>query len=285
MTEADARVALHKQWVRTGQGAPPLLSRDLLLERLNQFMAEFRQRPSDGNDMDGFSPEAVFRQNTPACGFRRVGDKELAWKTAEYFDVKIAKGGIIHIRDGKRYSDPQLLLIQGEHREVARLRHDHENIYVLPSAKGEQPVVAKRRQRVGVNDPGQLASAIELQNRLRKLAGSMVKPLDYEPGSSLLAAAPRPEAPKAAQVIHPSEFMAAQEAPPPMPVEFYAAEKPLPALPLHDLKPFSAEMESFAAQEAPHPVPEREISSSAWLIEKDRYKKRVKTLDFGDIEE
>jgi len=45
-TDADAQVALHKEWVRTGQGASPLLSRDELLQRLNRFMAEFRQRPS-----------------------------------------------------------------------------------------------------------------------------------------------------------------------------------------------------------------------------------------------
>ena len=214
MTDADARVGQHKQWVRTGQGEPPLLSRDQLLGSLNQFIADFRQRPSDGNDMDGFAPEAVLRQNTPAGGFRRVSDEELAWKTAEHFSVLVSKGGIIQLRDGKRYSDPQLLLIQGEYREVARLRHNHEQISVLPSAKGEEVIIAKRRLRVGVNDPDELAHAMELQKRLRKLAGAMVKPLDYDPGSQFLA---QPEAPKAAQVIHPSEFMAAQESPDPEP--------------------------------------------------------------------
>ncbi len=214
MTDADARVALHKQWVRTGQGEPPLLSRDQLLERFNQFMAEFRQRPSDGNDMDGFAPEAVLRQNAPAGGFRRISDEELGWKTAEHFSVLINKGGIVQLRDGKRYSDPRLLLIQGEHREAVRLRHDHEQISVLPSAKGEAAIIAKRRARVGVNDPDQLASAMELQNRLRKLAGEMTKPMEYDPGSQFV------EAPKASQVIHPSEFMAAQEAPEPEPMDF-----------------------------------------------------------------
>ena len=246
MTDADAREALHKQWVRTGQGESPLLSREQLLERLNQFMAEFRQRPSDGNDMDGFAPEAVFRQNTPPGGFRRISDEELAWKTAEHFSVLIAKGGIIQLRDGKRYSDPQLLLIQGEHREAVRLRHDHEQISVLPSAKGEEPIIAKRRGRVGVDDPDQLAREMELQNRLRKLVGEMVKPLDYDPGSQFLAAAPQQEAPKAAQVIHPSEFIAAQEAPP--------------------------------------PAPQREIGSVEYLMEHDRYKRRVKVMDFADLE-
>ena len=246
MTDADARVAIHKGWVRTGQGEPPLLSRDQLLERLNQFMAEFRQRPSDGNDMDGFAPEAVFRQSTPAGGFHRISDEELAWKTAEHFNVLIAKGGIIQLRDGKRYSDPQLLLIQGQHREAVRLRHDHEQISVLPSAKGEEAIIAKRRGRVGANDPDELARQMELQNRLRKLVGEMVRPLGYDPASPFLVVNSQGEAPKAAQVIHPSEFI--------------------------------------AAQETPSPVPDREIGSVEFLMEHDRYKKRVKVMDFADVE-
>jgi len=220
MTDADGRVKLHKQWMRTGQGEPSLLSGDQLLERFNQFMAEFRQRPSDGNDMDGFAPEAVLRQNAPAGGFRRISDEELAWKTAEHFNVLINKGGIIQLRDGKRYSDPQLLLIQGEHREAVRLRHDHEKISVLPSAKGEEVIIARRRARVGVNDPDQLASAMELQNRLRKLAGEFTKPMEYDPGAQFVDSTSKAEPPKASQVIHPSEFMAAQEAPEPEPPDF-----------------------------------------------------------------
>jgi hypothetical protein len=246
MTDANRRVARHKEWIKTGQGAAPLLSREQLLECLNQFMAEFRQRPSDGNDMDGFAPEAVFRQNTPAGGFRRITDEELAWHSAERFDVLIREGGIIQLRDGKRYSDPQLLGIIGQRREVARARHDHEQISVLPIAKGEEPIIAKRRARVGVNDPDELSKQIELQTRLRKLAGAMVKPLDYDPGAQFSDAVPPSEPPKASDVIHPSEFMAAQEAPP--------------------------------------PTPEAEISSVEFLMEHDRDKKRVEVWDFADLE-
>ncbi|MGO9273697.1 MAG: integrase catalytic domain-containing protein [Terriglobia bacterium] len=241
MTDADARVALHKQWVRTGPGEAPLLSCDQLLERLNQFMAEFRQRPSDGNDMDGFAPEAVFRRCAPAEGFRRISDDDLEWKTAESFNVLIGKGGIIQLRDGKRYSDPQLILIQGQHREVARSRQDHEQISVLPSAKGEAVIIAKRRTRVGVNDPDQLAAAMELQNRERKLVGRMVKPLEYEPGAQFSEA--KTEGPKAAQVIHPSEFISAQEAAPP---------------------------------------PEREISSVEYSMNRERYRKPMDFADLEE---
>ena len=254
MTDADARVAQHKQWVRTSQGQPPLLSRDQLLERVNRFMAEFRQHLSDGNDMDGFAPEAVFRQNIPAGGFRHISDKELAWHTAERFDVLIGKGGIIQLRDGKRYSDPQLLSVIGERREVARARHDHEQVSVLPAAKGEEAIIAKRRARVGVNDPDELARQMELQTRLRKLAGAMVKPLDYDPGAHFPESVP----PKAADVIHPSEFMAAQQMP--------EAEQTVPSL--HDLEPFSPEM--------------KEISSMEWQSQGKG--PRPKPLDFADLE-
>jgi len=263
MTDADARQSQHRDWVRTGQGEPPLLSRDQLLERLNRFMAEFRQRPSEGNDMDGFAPEAVFHQNTPATGFRRIPDEELALKTAEHFEVLIRQGGIIQLRDGKRYFDPQLLLIQGERREAARLRHDHTWIVVLPSAKGEENIVAKRCVRVGMTDPDQLGQSIALQSRLRKLAGAMVAPMEYEPGS-------HGEAPNAAQVIHPSEFIAAQTG--------------------HRLTfANEAAAEILAAmereEEAPPPTPEREISSSERMMEHNRYLRQVKPMDFADLED
>ena len=65
MTDADQRAEAHKKSIRTGQGERPLLSRDQLLERINHFMAEIRQRPSKGNGMNGFSPEAAFQQNIP----------------------------------------------------------------------------------------------------------------------------------------------------------------------------------------------------------------------------
>ena len=246
MTDADRRVAQHKEWIRTGQGNSPLLSRDQLLERIDRFMVEFRQRLSDGNDMDGFAPEAVFQRSIPAGGFRRISDEELTWHTAEHFDVLIGNGGIIQLRDGKRYSDPQLLRISGEHREVARARHDHEQISVLPAAKGEAPIIAKRRARVGVNDPDELSRQIELQARLHKLAGAMVKPLEYDPGAQFPDAEFKSESPKASQVIHPSEFMTAQE-PPPLPDG-------------------------------------SEIGSVEFLMERDRYKRRAKPMTFADLE-
>ena len=246
-TRGDFEKAEHLEWAAGRRGVKsPILSLTELSARTEEWIESWRDHPSEGTDMRGLSPRAVFVHNMPPEGFRRISDEQLALHTAEHFGVLVGKGGIIQLRDGKRYSDPQLLLIQGEHREVARPRHDHEQIYVLPSAKGEEPIIAKRRGRVGVDDPDELARQMELQNRLRKLAGEFVKPLDYDPGSQYLAPAPQPEAPKAAQVIHPSEFI--------------------------------------AAQEAPTPAPQREIGSVEYLMEHDRYKRRVKVMDFADLE-
>jgi hypothetical protein len=244
MTDAEQRVKQHKEWIRTGQGTPPLLSRDQLLERIDQFMAEYRQRPSDGNDMDGFAPQAVFQQNAPEGGFRRLSDAELTWLTAERFQVVIGKGGIIQLRDGKRYSSPQLLPIIGERREVARARHDHGQISVLAAAKGEEAIIAKRRVRVGVDDPDELSRQSELQARLCKLTGAMVKPLEYDPSAQFPEV--KSEPPKSADVIHPSEFIAAQQ---------------------------------------PPPVEHPEVSSVEYLMESSRYKSRMRRpMTFADLE-
>jgi hypothetical protein len=45
-----------------------------------------------------------------------------------------------------------------------------------------------------MNDPDELARQMELQNRLRKLAGAIVKPLEYDPGSQLPDVVPKNEA-------------------------------------------------------------------------------------------
>jgi hypothetical protein len=98
-----------------------------------------------------------------------------------------------------------------------------------------------------MNDPDELARQMELQQRVNKLAGPTVKPLEYDPGSRLPDVAVKDEAPKAVQVIRPSEFMAAQQSPP--------------------------------------LAPDREIGSVEYLMEHDRYKRRVKPLGFADLEE
>jgi hypothetical protein len=247
MTRGDEDAELHKRWC-VGKLAPgarsPLLTRDELLAEVNSMMETWRQHNSEGTDMHGLTPHAVFVQCAPASGFPRISEEQLALATARHFEnERIETGGIVQLPDGSRYSHPLLILLAGQKREVVRLRHDHSFVIVLSGQKGEI-IRAARRAPVGANDPGNLTRKIELQNRVLKDAGNMVRPLEYQPGSQFAAVESGP--PKAADMIQPSEFVAAQE-PPPL-------------------------------------DPSREIGSVEFMMERGRYKRWVKPLDFADLE-
>jgi hypothetical protein len=226
MTCGDAEAERHKLWC-LGKLAPgersPLMTRDEVSAEVNKMMEAWREHNSEGTDMYGLTPHAVFVQCSPPAGFRRISDDDLAFATAQRFENRqIRTGGIIELPDGSRYSHPLLIGLAGHKREVVRLRHDHSSVTVLGARKGEEPIIAARRVRVGMNDPDELARQMELQNRLRKLTGAVVKPLEYNPGAQ------SPEA-------NPAE-------------------------------------------------PMREIGSVEFMMERDRYKRRAKPLDFGDLE-
>jgi hypothetical protein len=247
MTPGDAQAAMHERWLR---GDPvvsqtPLLSTQEALLKINEWMEEWRAHESEGTDMDGLSPRAVFQHNIPAEGFRKPDDIEITFKTAEHFVVSILPGGIVKLKDGKRYSHPVLTLLQGQRREVTRARHDHARISVLPAAKGQDAITAERCPLVGTNDPEQLARAMALQGRLRKLARGFVEPSDYEPGEQF-------------------------------------SETPIKAAPMAVPQGIAA---PEPAIEAPGPTPENEISSVAFLMENNRYQRMVKPMGFSDLEE
>jgi hypothetical protein len=220
------------------------------LGEVNKMMDAWREHNSQGTDMCGLSPRAVFVQCSPASGFPRISEEQLALATAQHFEnERIEKGGIIELRDGSRYSHPLLMGMAGRKREVVRLRHDYSFITVLPAQKGEETITAPRRVRVGMNDPDELARQMELQNRVNKLAGATVRPLEYDPGSRLPDVEPKNEALKAVQVIRPSEFMAAQNGPEP---------------------------------ETPKALDFPEIGSVEW--QSNRKQRRSEPLDFADLE-
>jgi hypothetical protein len=173
MTNGDAEFAQHKLWLK-GKLAPgecsPLPTYDETMEEVNKMMEAWRDHSSQGTDMHGLSPRAVFVHNTPQQGFERISEERLNIVTAErYPDEAIAKGGIIELPDGSRYSHPLLALLpRGEKRMVIRLRHDHSSISVLPAKNGEEIIVAPRRVRVGGNDPDELARQAERQALIEK---------------------------------------------------------------------------------------------------------------------
>jgi len=181
MAPGDTQLALHQEWLSGRRPSTPLLSIDEALLAINKWMEAWRDHESQGTDMNGLSPRAVFHQNIPPQGFKKLTDEEIAWYTAEHFYEELVEtGGIITLRDGKRYSSPALLLIQGERREVVRLQHDHSKISVLPAVKGEAVIIAARRERVGTQDEDNLARQMELKARLLRLAGKMIEPMEMQ---------------------------------------------------------------------------------------------------------
>jgi hypothetical protein len=250
MTRGDEDAEKHRRWCigKLGRGErSPLLTRDELLAEINKMMEAWREHNSGGTDMGGLAPRAVFVQLSPASGFPRISEEQLALATARHFvNEHIAIGGIIQLRDGSRYSHPLLVRLAGQKREVVRLRHDHSFITVLPAQKGEEAVKAPRRTRVGMNDPDELAGQMELQNRVRKLAGEMVKPLEYDPGREFPDATT--ESASAAPEVESLDGAAQEQGPPPL-------------------------------------DPIREVGGVEFMMEKGRYKRHIKQpMDFKDLE-
>ena len=165
----DNQVAEHLLWEDGQRATTPLLSRDEAKIEISKWMEEWRDHPSEGTGMRGLSPRAVFVHATPAGGFRRISDDELALKTARHVPDKVIEAGGIVTVDHRRYSAPALLLISGERREIVAPRDDDSFVLVLAARKGEETVLAERRVPVGANDPANLAAQSEYLARVRKL--------------------------------------------------------------------------------------------------------------------
>jgi hypothetical protein len=270
MTRGDADAERHKLWC-VGRLAPgehsPLLAQGQILAEIDKMMGAWRNHNSEGTDMCGLSPRAVFVQCSPPSGFPRISEDELAYATAQHFDGKrIAPGGIIELPDGIRYSHPLLIPLAGQTREVVRMRHDYSFITVLPVRKGEEPIVACRRAHVGMKDPDQLAAQMELRGRVLTIAGEVTKAADYDPGSRYPSADLQPNGSETPAAT--ADFAGSIEL-------SSVREREIP--PLHELEPFDGTVEYLGPLGT-------EIGSVEFLMERERYKKRVKPLDFADLE-
>jgi transposase InsO family protein len=246
LTEIDERVARHlKEYCKQGTCGPQILSYDEAEHITAGWRDEINMMSGTASGLLGLTRQAAWRQfqrREAELAARRPTEDQIRQAFAEHYkDETIEPGGTVTLPDGLRYYHP--LLGEPEYarhtRDVVRYRDDHSFIIVIARQKGEENIRVPRKVRVGVNDPDQLASAMELQNRLRKLVGETTKPMDYDPGSPLLAANSNAEAPKASQVIQPSEFMAAQDAPEPEPPDF----------------PEISSMEWQSEGKGPHPEP------------------------------
>jgi hypothetical protein len=102
---------------------------------------------------------------------------------------------------------------------------------------------------------------MELQNRIRKIAGATVKPLEYDPGAQFEDAGAMPDQPQT-QVI--------------LPAEYIAKNQEVPSL--HELEPFSPVMEELSE-------PKKEIGSVEFQMKEERYKKLGRRLGLAYLDE
>jgi transposase InsO family protein len=173
--EYDDKYALHEAWIRgkvTRGGLVPLSE---IAQWFTGTLVEYHIRPSSANGLNGLSPSAAYREFATDADRerRRVEPGLLLLAFAESFPgIAIRQGGVIELRDHIRYSHPELLLVQGQRRDVKRARHDKSFIVVLPAWKGEEPITAWRRDRVGTDDPESLSRQCELLASIRKIAVS-----------------------------------------------------------------------------------------------------------------
>ena len=102
MTHGDEDAEKHKRWCvgKLAPGEPsPLLTRDEVLAEVNKMMEAWREHNSEGTDMCGLTPRAVFVQCAPPSGFPRISEEQLAFATAQHFENEhIETGGIIELR-------------------------------------------------------------------------------------------------------------------------------------------------------------------------------------------
>jgi transposase InsO family protein len=170
--EYDARCAEHKEWTCGRAHRSGLI---LLSEVRNWFegvLARYHSQPSSANGLHGLSPAAAYREFATDADRerRRVEPGLLLLAFAETFPgVTIRQGGVIEV-GSIQYSNPELLLIQGERRDVRRARHDKSFVVVVPAFKGEEPLIARRRERVGTHDPESLSRESEMLGAIRKIA-------------------------------------------------------------------------------------------------------------------
>jgi hypothetical protein len=170
MAPGDRQAAEHMEFVAGRRLTTPLLTKEQLLEKIDGWMEEWRAHASDGTDMDGLSPRAVFLRNMPEGGFRQLTAPEMELLSAEWYpNRKISAGGIIELPDGRRYGLPgELTGLQGTKRNIVRMPSEKALILVKGLRKGEADIVAHLRPRLGMGDSN-LGAWIESERSVRKI--------------------------------------------------------------------------------------------------------------------
>ena len=83
MAPGDRHAAQHAEFVAGRRATTPLLTKGQLVERVMGWMHEWCEHASQGTDMNGLSPRAVFLRNMRPEGFRKLDSREVEMISAE----------------------------------------------------------------------------------------------------------------------------------------------------------------------------------------------------------
>lgn len=175
----DQQWKMHEEWISGKSPSTGLVPLTRIHAWFEQVVDDYNHKPSGANGLKGLSPAAAYQEFASDADRerRKLSEGEITLAFAEMFEQRtIQTGGIIELKDGMRYSHPSLLAIQGQKRDVKRSRNDRSYVIVLPAWKGEEPVVAVRRERVGHHDPEKLSQQVELLASIKKTVIAALPP-------------------------------------------------------------------------------------------------------------
>ncbi len=196
-TDIDARVKRHlREHCKLGTCGPQLLSIQSVEHIVARWVNELNTCETRAKGCHGLTRLAAFNQFRPTefeIARRKPGEALLDLAFAERDQRTIQPGGVIELKDGKRYSDFDLVGWVGEKVEVLRYRRDPSTLQVFAPGQ-EGPVIAHLRRAVGTNEPDVLSEEIAKLQHARKVLAREETPLPAqgpEDGAKPLSIDPR----------------------------------------------------------------------------------------------
>ena len=185
--EIDDAVDRHlKIYCRYGGIGPQLMSIQEAERRIAQWVEDINLAETEAKGCNGLTRLAAFRQFQPPAdelAQRKPNQAALDLVFAERDERAIREGGIIELKDGARYSCPQLIEWRsrlGSGVKIPVMRYRRDPLYLIVSPPGAEPFTAERRAIVGTKDEALLSNEIEKQAHIRKVIGGETAEYDRE---------------------------------------------------------------------------------------------------------
>ncbi len=170
---------------RYGTIGPQLMFIQEAERMIARWVEEINLAETEAEGCHGLTRLAAFRQFQPPAeeiARRKPTQVVLDLAFAERDERAIREGGIIELKDGARYSSPQLIEWRtrlGE-TKVPVMCYRRDPLHLIVSPPGADSIVAERRAIVGTKDEELLSLQIEKQKHLRKIFGGSAAELDRQ---------------------------------------------------------------------------------------------------------